>query len=173
METQPALGITNPYSLDETQFAAAVDAAQASRRPRRQVLEHCAKQIDSFTNGNMTLGTGWQYHRTASSRPQIDVASHQARRGRDRLVGHLDDQLEDEEPELRLHFLNHITSAPVNAQIVDLTSARRRSTRRHAPSRELHRKRLTATTFHAGDGPYWENIYYWTTPTVDVSRRQD
>ncbi len=23
------------------------------------------------------------------------------------------------------------------------------------------------TYFHAGDAPYWENIYYWTTPTVD------
>ena len=41
MATQPDLGITNPYALDETQFAAAIDLLEQQAGLGRSVLGRC------------------------------------------------------------------------------------------------------------------------------------
>ena len=42
MATKPDLKITNPYSLDDTQLAAAVELLKQQKAPRQQVLGHRA-----------------------------------------------------------------------------------------------------------------------------------
>ena len=175
MATQPDLGITNPYALDETQFAAAVDLLTKQKPAVGEYWSDYAKQIDSFTNGNTTLGTSWQIIVGTLQADRCRCRRHQARRGRDRLVGHLDDQLEDEEPQLRL-------SLPEPHHLRPGQCPDRQLLRRGAGQFEVMRDPTggirpripgfatmaeLCTYFHAGDAPYWENIYYWTTPTVE------
>ena len=66
MATKPELGITNPYALDDTQFQAAVDLLKAAAPSISKYWGTAQKQIDAFTNGDMAIGTTWQYQANAA-----------------------------------------------------------------------------------------------------------
>ena len=80
-------------------------------------------------------------------------------------------------PNCAYRFLNHITSAPVNAQIANyFGEAPGNSKSCEIPAEEFvpaysgfPTMAELCTYFHAGDTPYWENIYYWTTPIDGLS----
>ena len=113
---QPDLGIDNPYELDEDQFNAAVDLLKQQRAERRRVLVATApKQISSFANGDDEVGTTWQYQYFTLKGDGQPIASSPASDGlppgggRDRVVGHLDAQLEAAHPNCMYLWMNHIT----------------------------------------------------------------
>src|ERR1700710_1693852 len=58
---QPDLGITNPYELDDNQFNAAVNLLKQQHPNVGEYWSDAAKQISSFTNGDVVVGTTWQY----------------------------------------------------------------------------------------------------------------
>jgi len=60
MKHNPELNITNPYALDETQLAAAVDLLKAQRQNVGEYWSDYLKSIQSFTTGNTVVGTTWQ-----------------------------------------------------------------------------------------------------------------
>jgi len=60
MKTQPDLGITNPYALDETQFAAAIDLLKVQRANVGEYWSDYLAQAQSFTTGDSVVGTSWQ-----------------------------------------------------------------------------------------------------------------
>ena len=110
MATQPDLGITNPYALDETQFAAAIELlgqqealvgqywaayTRPADRPRRR---HRARRHDVAGDRQPRPGQ-WG-----------DDRRRQARRGGDRMVGHLDGLDPGGEPQLRVAVerLDHV-----------------------------------------------------------------
>ena len=57
MATQPDLGITNPYALDETQLAAAVDLLKAQRANIGEYWSDYLKAIQAFETGDSVVGT--------------------------------------------------------------------------------------------------------------------
>jgi putative spermidine/putrescine transport system substrate-binding protein len=61
MATKPELGIKNPYALDQTQL----DAAKALLVQQKSLVGKywgtAQEEIDGFTNGDMAIGTAWQY----------------------------------------------------------------------------------------------------------------
>ena len=60
METQPDLGIENPYALDEDQFAAAVDLLKQQRENIGEYWSDYLKEIQAFKTGDSVVGTTWQ-----------------------------------------------------------------------------------------------------------------
>ena len=52
MKTKPELKITNPYALDDTQFAAAVDLLKQQKPAITQCWVDYLKQMDDFRAGN-------------------------------------------------------------------------------------------------------------------------
>ncbi len=60
MQTQPDLGITNPYELDEDQFNAAIDLLTQQNDYIGEYWSDYTKEIQAFTNGDSTVGTTWQ-----------------------------------------------------------------------------------------------------------------
>ena len=60
MATQPDLDITNPYELDEAQFAAAVDLLKKQRAIIGEYWSDYTKEQAAFTSGDSVLGTTWQ-----------------------------------------------------------------------------------------------------------------
>ena len=60
-EHQPDLGIEDPYELDEEQFNAAVDLLKQQRPNVGEYWSDFAKQISAFANGDVSVGTTWQY----------------------------------------------------------------------------------------------------------------
>src|SRR6187401_3640490 len=59
MATKPELGIKNPYALDDTQFAAAVDLLKQQRPMISQYWVDYTKQMTDFESGTSNVGTTW------------------------------------------------------------------------------------------------------------------
>ena len=60
MAHEPDLGITNPYALDETQLAAAIDLLKQQNGIVSEYWADPAAQITSFIGGNTVAGTSWE-----------------------------------------------------------------------------------------------------------------
>ena len=58
---KPDLGIDNPYELDEDQFNAAVDLLKQQQPNIGEYWSDAPKQISAFANGDVVVGTTWQY----------------------------------------------------------------------------------------------------------------
>ena len=162
MATKPELGITDPYALDETQFQAAVDLLKAQKPAVGEYWSDYTKQIDSFTNGNTTIGTTWQVIAYVLQGAGVDVDAIKPAEG---ATGWSDTWMINSKTK-RLNcaylFINHITSAPVNAQIAEYFG----EAPGNSKSCDLTSNKDHCTQFYANDPAYWENVYYWTTPTV-------
>ena len=60
MATQPELGITNPYALDQTQFDAAIALLEAQKALAGQYWALYTDQQTSLEDGSVLAGTTWQ-----------------------------------------------------------------------------------------------------------------
>ena len=60
METQPDLGIEDPYALDADQLAAAVDLLKSQREHVGEYWSDYLKEIQAFGSGDSVIGTTWQ-----------------------------------------------------------------------------------------------------------------
>lgn len=60
MAHEPDLGIKNPYALDETQLAAAVDLLKQQNQIVSEYWSDPAAQITSFAGGTSVVGTSWE-----------------------------------------------------------------------------------------------------------------
>ena len=60
MSTTPSLKITNPYSLDKTQLAAAVALLKVQKANIGEYWSDYTKSVQSFESSNTLLGSSWQ-----------------------------------------------------------------------------------------------------------------
>ncbi len=102
--TQPDLGIDNVYELDDKQFDAAVDLLKKQRDEDRRVLV----RLHEGAGGLHVRRLGRGHHLAGDREPRAggqEVAADRgdpAEGGGDRLVGHLDDLVRGQEPELHV-----------------------------------------------------------------------
>ena len=61
MNTQPDLGITDPYQLNQEQFDAAIALLKEQKKIVGDYWASADDQITSFSTGAMLAGTSWQY----------------------------------------------------------------------------------------------------------------
>ena len=92
MATQPDLGIKNPYALDQKQFDAAIDAAQAAEAAGRRVLGRLRQAGPGPRVRRGRAGPGLAAHGQPRQRRRRQGGHDQAQGGRHRLVGHVDGQ---------------------------------------------------------------------------------
>jgi putative spermidine/putrescine transport system substrate-binding protein len=165
MASRPELNIKNPYSLDDTQFQAAVDLLKAQKPAVGEYWGDYTKQISSFQNGNTVIGTTWQVIANVlqSSDPPTPVEVVKPEEGS---TGWSDTWMVNSKTKninCAYKFLNHITSAPVNIQIAEYFG--------EAPGNSKSCALATnpdhCTIFHAEDTAYWTDVWYWTTPVAD------
>lgn len=163
MKTQPDLGITNPYALDDTQFQAAVDLLKAQKPAVGEYWGDYTKQISSFTNGNTVIGTSWQVIANVLQGEDVPVDVMLPEEG---ATGWSDTWMINSKTKnlnCAYKFLNHITSAPVNIQIAEYFG----EAPGNSKSCELASNPDHCTIFHAAETDYWTNVWYWTTPTAE------
>jgi putative spermidine/putrescine transport system substrate-binding protein len=165
MSTNPELGITNPYSLDDTQFQAAVDLLKAQKPAVGEYWGDYTKQISSFQNGNTVLGTTWQVIANVlqGSEPATPVEVVKPKEG---ATGWSDTWMINSKTQninCAYLFVNHITSAPINIQIAEYFG----EAPGNSQSCALAVNPDHCDIFHAEDTAYWEDVWYWTTPVAE------
>jgi putative spermidine/putrescine transport system substrate-binding protein len=103
--TRPDLKIDNPYELDDKQFSAAVDLLKSKRRrsattgpatSRSRCSPSRARTASSARPGRT------QVNLLRAAKPPVPVKGVKPEEGTTRVVGHLDDLLEGQAPELHV-----------------------------------------------------------------------
>lgn len=159
MSTQPDLKITNPYALDETQLAAAVDLLKQQNSIVSEYWSDPVAQITSFTGGTSVVGTSWEVLRKLS--------------GDDRMKGVLPEEgstgwsdtwmvsAESKNPNCAYKWIDYTSAADVNGAIAMNFGM--------APANAAFCDTSAEATahceaFHAEDEEYFSKVWFWTTP---------
>jgi len=159
MTHKPELGITNPYALDESQLAAAVDLLKQQRANIGEYWSDYLKSVQSFETGDSVVGTTWQVIRNslASGTPAEVVVPEEG------VTGWSDTWMvasKAKNPNCAYAWLNYIASPKANAQATEYFG--------EAPSNQAACDYMTdpnqCAIYHAGDEAYAAKIWYWSTP---------
>ncbi|MFM8349722.1 MAG: ABC transporter substrate-binding protein [Actinomycetales bacterium] len=161
MATQPELGITYPYALDETQFAAAVDLLKQQKGLVGEYWSDYLKQMDAFKTGTSTVGTTWQVIVNVLQGEDAKVDAIKPKEGS---TGWSDTwMIAKDTPNLNCSYLwvNHIASPEANAAVAEWFG----EAPSNAKSCALTANPDHCAIFHADSEDYWKDVYYWNTPT--------
>jgi putative spermidine/putrescine transport system substrate-binding protein len=159
MKTQPDLGITDPYALDEDQLAAAVEVLKSQREHVGEYWSDYLKQIQSFTNGDSVIGTSWQVIVSLAQADKVPVEAILPSEG---ATGWSDTWMissKTEHPNCSYAWMNHIISPEANDAVAEWFG--------EAPANAKACEIATegfCDDYHADDQAYSDQIYYWTTP---------
>jgi putative spermidine/putrescine transport system substrate-binding protein len=163
MSTKPELGIKNPYALDETQFAAAVELLKTQKGLVSEYWVDFNKQLAAFKTGTMTAGTTWQVVANVAIADGTKVAVTLPKEGS---TGWSDTWMvsaKSKNPNCAYLWMDYIISPEGNAAATEFFG--------EAPSNQkacgLTKDKNHCETFHAGDEEYFSKIWYWTTPTKE------
>jgi putative spermidine/putrescine transport system substrate-binding protein len=165
MATKPDLKITNPYSLDEAQFKAAVDLLKEQRKNITRYWATAADEIDAFTSGDMVVGTTWQYQANTLTAANVPVKAIVPKEGS---TGWSDTWMissKAKHPNCMYKWMDHIISPLANAQATVWFG--------EAPVSKAgcdEAEKLSAghcEVFHATDEEYFKKIWYWNTPSKE------
>lgn len=158
MATQPDLGIQNPYALDETQLAAAVDLLKAQREHIGEYWSDYLKEIQAFETGDSVVGTTWQVIQNSITTGNTEVVLP-----KEGTTGWSDTWMISSQaanPNCAYAWLDYIASPEANAQATGYFG--------EAPSSEAACAfREDCEAYHAGDADYASQIWYWSTPIAD------
>jgi putative spermidine/putrescine transport system substrate-binding protein len=165
MKTQPSLNITNPYSLDKDQLAAAVALLKVQKTIIGKYWGTAQEEIDGFANGDMALGSSWLYQQnTINTAGAKQVASVTPKEG---ATGWSDTWMISSKaahPNCMYMWENYIISPKANA---DVTVYFGEAPVSAAACAEAEKQSAGfCDQFHAADEQYFKNIWYWNTPTT-------
>jgi putative spermidine/putrescine transport system substrate-binding protein len=178
---QPDLGIDNPYELDDKQFNAAVDLLKQQQPNVGEYWVDAAKQIQSFANADVDVGTTWQYQYFALKADNAPVASSPASQGflpEEGATGWSDTWMISSQaahPNCMYKWMNFIVSPKANAEVAQSFGEA------PAQSKSCDKSTLTEAAkadgyppdpkfcdnYHAADPGFWDKVYYWITPVAD------
>ena len=167
MAHEPDLGIENPYALDETQFAAAVDLLKEQRAHVGEYWSDYLNEVQAFETGDSVVGTTWQVIQNVlageGATTEVVLPEEGATGWSDTwMIGSA-----AKSPNCAYAWLDWIASPETNAQATAYFG--------EAPSsQEACDFRDDCEAYHAGDAEYAEQIWYWTTPIAEcVDGRTD
>jgi putative spermidine/putrescine transport system substrate-binding protein len=167
MQTDTDLGITNPYQLNEDQFAAAVDLLEAQRDSGAIYWGTYTDQVASFTSGDVVAGTTWQFQVNllqGEDQPIEAVLPDEGSTGwSDTWMVHS----EAAHPNCMYMWMDHMMSPEANGQATVWFGEAPTSEAACDVAEELSPGHCELT--HAQDEAYYDKIWYWSTPEEDCA----
>jgi putative spermidine/putrescine transport system substrate-binding protein len=161
--TQPDLEIDNPYQLNDEQFEAAVNLLKGLAPNVGEWWADYAKQIQSYANKDVVIGTTWPYQVNVLKGDNQPVEGIKPSEG---TTGWSDTWMiysNAAHPNCMYLWMNHMISPEAQALVAEGFG--------EAPVNlkacELTKNQNHCDEFHAEDEAWWEDVYYWTTPTED------
>jgi putative spermidine/putrescine transport system substrate-binding protein len=169
MQKNPDLKITNPYQLNDEQFAAAIKLLEQQRDNGAVYWSLLTDQVQSFDSGDTVIGTTWPYQ-VNLLKGETPPAPVQAVLPTEGSTGWSDTWMiakNAAHPNCMYRWMNHIISAQANAEATiwfgeaAVTQAACEAAEAILPGH--------CTAQHASDEAYWSKIWYWTTPQADCA----
>ncbi len=160
--TKPELKITDPYSLDATQFKAAVDLLKEQRKNITTYWSAAQAEIDAFTSGDMVVGTTWQYQANVLEAAKVPIKAVKPKEG---TTGSSDTWMissKAKHPNCMYKWMDYIISPVANANVTVWFGEAPVSAQACAEAEKLSAGHCD--TFHAADEAYFKDVYYWNTP---------
>lgn len=161
MATQPELGITNPYALDQEQLAAAVDLLKTQNGVAGEYWNDALKAVSSISSGTAALGTGWQVIVNIAQSDGGKVESVLPKEG---ATGWSDTWMisaKAKNPNCAYKWIDYASSPEVNAKIAQNFGMAPANALACEGSKE---NEAHCETYHATDEEYYKNVWMWTTP---------
>ncbi len=159
MKTQPDLGIQDPYALDETQLAAAVELLKTQGTIIGEYWSDYTVQLSSFKSGDSVIGTSWQIIANLAQGEKTPVEVVLPEEGS---TGWSDTWMVSSKTENRncaYAWMDHIASPEANAAATEWFGEAPSSSAACEVASEGH-----CEAFNAGDEAFAEELYYWNTP---------
>lgn len=160
MNTQPDLGIKDPYALDTDQLAAAVDLLKKQKENVSEYWSDYLKEVQAFSTGDSVIGTTWQVIAAVAQGEDVPVEAFLPDEGS---TGWSDTWMisaDSKNSNCAYAWMDYITSPKPQAEVAEYFG--------EAPANALACDLTTDPTFcdtyHAADQAYSEKIHYWTTP---------
>ncbi len=162
MSKEPDLGITNPYALDETQFAAAIELLLNQQRVLLDYWSDFDRQVTELVSGEVAVTGSWQVIANAVAAEGGKVDSVKPKEG---ATGWSDSwMIGSRTPNVNCAYkwIDWITSPAVNAQAAEFFG--------EAPANPLAcaetRNPDHCSVYFATAPKYWSDVYFWTTPSA-------
>jgi putative spermidine/putrescine transport system substrate-binding protein len=163
MATQPDLGISNPYALDQEQFDAAIALLEEQQALVGQFWSLYTDQQAALEGGTVLAGTTWQ---VIVNLAQANEAPIDAVKPVEGATGWSDTWMISSQaanPNCMYLWMDWIISPEANAQVAEWFG----EAPSNAESCALTGDENHCETFHAEDAAYWEDVFYWTTATEE------
>ena len=160
---RPALGIRDPYELDDAQFRAAVALADRQRDVVGLYWTDSALQRASFAAGDVVVGSAWRVTADALAGDGVPVETVLPREG---ATGWSDTWMISsaaDDLDCAYRWLDHVLSPAVNAAIAEWYGLAPSNTKACA----LTRDRDHCAEHRATDEAFYARVAYWTTPQRD------
>jgi putative spermidine/putrescine transport system substrate-binding protein len=163
MNSQPSLGIKDPYALDQNQFDAAVALLTKQRSSVSDYWENSGNQASGFVKGADVLGGGWQgVVKSLQDAGRPEFAAVKPAGG---TTGWSDTWMVTSMARnvtCAYKWLNYITSAAVNAEVAQYFGEAPANSQACTKTKDPK----FCAEYHADDPAYWSDVHYWTTPTA-------
>ena len=169
--TQPDLGIEDPYQLTQEQFDAAIAVLEELDANDPLYWADYTDQISSYASGDVVVGTTWPLQVNLL---QADGAPVEAITPDEGTTGWSDTWMmysEAEHPNCMLMWMNHMMSPEANSQATVWFGEAATSPQACEAAEALSPGHCEAQ--HADDTAYWENIWYWSTPQESCADDDD
>ena len=159
--TQPSLGIKNPYELDQKQFDASVALLKKQRPLIGQFWSDVTKQQQGFAQGDLNVGSIWQYTANLLTADKQPIATTLPKEG---ATGWSDTWMlstKAKHPNCMLKWMNYIQTPKVQAQVAEWFG--------EAPANvkacQYTQDKTFCKTYHSADKAYFDKVKFWATPT--------
>jgi putative spermidine/putrescine transport system substrate-binding protein len=166
-KTQPDLGIDNPYQLTQPQFDAAIALLEKQRDAGALYWGTYADQVASYTAGDVTTGTSWQFQTNLLQGEDQPIAAVLPDEGS---TGWSDTWMiakNAKHPNCMYMWMDHMASAEANGQATVWFGEAPTSQAACDYAETLSPGHCELT--HATDEAYYDKIWYWATPQADCA----
>ena len=165
--TQPDLGITDPYQLNEEQFNAAIDLLKQQRDAGALYWGTYSDQVASYGAGDVTTGTSWQFMVNLMQAEDQPIAGVLPDEGS---TGWSDTWMiaaNAKHPNCMYKWMNHMASAEANGQATVWFGEAPTSQQACDYAETIAEGHCELT--HATDEAYYDKISYWSTPQASCA----
>jgi putative spermidine/putrescine transport system substrate-binding protein len=165
-KSQPDLGITDPYELNQEQFDAAVDLLKQQKPLIKKYWALASDEIDLFKNGDVVLGASWPYQTNTLQADNVPVKDLIPEEG---ATGWADTWMlsaKSQHPNCAYLWMQHISTPLVQAQQAIFFGETPANTKACAEMDKIDPG--SCAKYHAdADAAYFDTIKFWKTPQAD------